>query len=131
MIYSSLITVLLRLLGERALVVAGGVLGAILFALVIMAPHWALALPCTIGLGVAFYLLHNTIQTKATEVAPEARGSAVAIYASAFGFGQAAGAAAMGLAVSFFDLAPMIVLFGLGFLALGLWLRANLWRLRP
>ncbi len=129
LIYSSSITLLLRLLGERALVVAGGTLGAILFALVVMAPHWAFALPCTIGLGVAFYLIHNTIQTKATEVAPEARGSAVAIYASAFGFGQAAGAAAMGFAVSFFELGSMIVVFGLGFFALGLWLRSNLGRL--
>jgi predicted MFS family arabinose efflux permease len=64
-------------------------------------------------------------------VAPEARGSAVAIYASAFGFGQGAGAAAMGLAVSFFDLASMIAVFGIGFLALSLWLRGNLGRLRP
>jgi len=25
---------------------------------------------CTISLGIAFYLVHNTVQTKATEVAP-------------------------------------------------------------
>jgi MFS transporter, YNFM family, putative membrane transport protein len=131
LIYSSAITVLLRVLRERELVTAGGMLAALLFGLVVMAPSWAYALPCTLGLGLAFYLVHNTIQTKATEVAPEARGSAVAIYASAFGFGQGAGAAAMGLAVSFFDLASMIAVFGIGFLALSLWLRDNLGRLRP
>ena len=50
-------------------------------------PHWRYAVPCTFGLGLAFYLMHNTIQTKATEVAPDARGSAVALYASAWAVG--------------------------------------------
>ena len=131
LLYSFSIKWLLRLLGERGLVLAGGILVAILFPLVVMATHWVYALPCTIGLGFAFYFVHNTIQTKATEAAPDARGSAVALYASAFGFGQGAGVAAMGLAVGFFPLAPMIAVFGIGFLGLGLWLRANLWRLRP
>ena len=117
--------------GERGLVAAGGALGCALFVLVVLVPHWAYAIPCTIGLGLAFYLIHNTVQTRATEVAPDARGSAVALYASAWATGQALGVAAMGLAVSVFGYAPMIAVFGLGFGALGLWLRSNLARLRP
>jgi predicted MFS family arabinose efflux permease len=76
-------------------------------------------------------MIHNTIQTRATEVAPDARGSAVALYASAWSMGQATGVAAMGLAVAAFGYAPMIVAFALGFGALGWWLRGNLARLRP
>ena len=117
--------------GERGLVAGGGALGCALFVLVVLVPHWAYAIPCTIGLGLAFYLIHNTVQTRATEVAPDARGSAVALYASAWATGQALGVAAMGLAVSVFGYAPMIAVFGLGFGALGLWLRSNLARLRP
>jgi predicted MFS family arabinose efflux permease len=98
---------------------------------VVLVPHWAYAIPCTIGLGLAFYLIHNTVQTRATEVAPDARGSAVALYASAWATGQALGVAAMGLAVSVFGYAPMIAIFGFGFGVLGLWLRSNLARLRP
>src|SRR5256886_17429255 len=74
---------------------------------------------------------HNTVQLKATEVAPDARGAAVALYASAWASGQATGVAAMGLAVALFGYAPMIAAFGLGFGLLGLWLRSNLQRLRP
>jgi predicted MFS family arabinose efflux permease len=117
--------------GERGLVAGGGALGCALFVLVVLVPHWAYAIPCTIGLGLAFYLIHNTVQTRATEVAPDARGSAVALYASAWATGQALGVAAMGLAVSVFGYAPMIAIFGFGFGVLGLWLRSNLARLRP
>jgi predicted MFS family arabinose efflux permease len=131
LIYASMVGWLLRVLGARNLVAAGGISGLVLFALIVAAPHWAYAIPCTVGLGVAFYMIHNTIQTRATEVAPDARGSAVALYASAWSMGQATGVAAMGLAVAAFGYAPMIVAFALGFGALGWWLRGNLARLRP
>jgi predicted MFS family arabinose efflux permease len=130
LLYSSTARWLVRL-GERGLVAVGGMLGCALFVLVVLVPHWAYAIPCTIGLGLAFYLIHNTVQTRATEVAPDARGSAVALYASAWATGQALGVAAMGLAASLFGYAPMIAAFGLGFGVLGLWLRSNLARLRP
>ena len=130
LLYSSTARWLVRL-GERGLVAAGGTFGCALFVLVVLVPHWAYAIPCTIGLGLAFYLIHNTVQTSATEVAPDARGSAVALYASAWATGQALGVAAMGLAASVFGYAPMIAVFGLGFGVLGLWLRSNLARLRP
>jgi len=129
-VYSSVVGWLVPRLGQRGLVAAGGVLGFALFALITVVPHWAYAIPCTVGLGIAFYLIHNTVQTRATEVAPDARGSALALYASAWATGQAGGVAAMGWAVSALAYAPMIAAFGLGFGLLGLWLRSNLWRLR-
>jgi predicted MFS family arabinose efflux permease len=131
LIYSWSAGWLVRGMGERKLVAAGGLLAGVCFPALAFAPHWAYAIPCTIGLGVAFYLLHNTVQTKATEVAPDARGAAVAMYASAWALGQASGVAAVGFAVRWVGYAEMICLFGLGFCALGVWLRGNLWRLRP
>ena len=41
--------------------------------------------------GVSFYMLHNSMQTEATELAPSARGSAVALFACGFFVGQALG----------------------------------------
>jgi predicted MFS family arabinose efflux permease len=131
LLYSSTARALIRLLGERGLVAAGGVLGGAMFIAVVLVPYLAFTLPCTIGLGAAFYLLHNTIQLKATEVAPEARGTAVALYATAWALGQAIGIAAIGLAVAAFGYAPAIMACGLAFAALGLWLRSNLHRFRP
>ena len=128
--YAALVGFFIERLGERGMVLAGGALAFAMFALVAAAPHWAYAIPCTIALGIAFYLIHNTVQLKATEVAPDMRGSAVALYASAWATGQATGVAAMGVAVAFFGLRPMIALFGVGFGLLGLWLRSNLHRFK-
>lgn len=130
LLYSFMVRGLMRLLGE-GIVVAGGVLGFLLFAVMVFAPDWRWAVPCTIGLGLAFYLIHNTIQTKATEVAPDARGAAVALYASAWSTGQALGVAAMGLAVAVAPYSYAIASFAFGFAVLGVWLRTNLWRLKP
>jgi predicted MFS family arabinose efflux permease len=74
-------------------------------------------------------MLHNTVQTKATEMAPQARGAAVAIYASCWSLGQALGVAAMSAAVGRVGYPAAIIAFGLGFAALGLWMRGNLHRL--
>jgi predicted MFS family arabinose efflux permease len=131
LVYSFTARGFIRRLGERGMVLAGGCLGAGLFAAVVTAPELSWILPCTIGLGFSFYLIHNTIQAKATEVAPEARGSAVALYATGWALGQALGVAAIGLAVAGAGYAPAILACGLGFGALGLWLRANLHRLKP
>jgi len=131
LLYSSAARVLIRALGERGLVAAGGVLGGVMFVAVVLVPYLALALPFTIGLGAAFYLLHNTIQMKATEVAPDARATAVALYATAWALGQALGIAAIGGVVAAFGYAPAIMASGLAFAALGLWLRSNLHRFRP
>ena len=131
LLYSSMVPWLLGKLRDRGLVVAGGVLACALFTCIVLATNWIYTIPCTIGLGVAFYLLHNTIQTKATEVAPDSRASALSLYASAWGAGQALGAAAAGTAVVFVGYAPTIAAFGLGFALLALWLRYNLARLHP
>lgn len=130
LLYSSLVRWFIRTLGERGLVVAGGLTGAIFFTLFVVLGDWKIAAPLTIVLGIAFYLIHNTVQTRATEIAPDARASAIALYASAWGAGQALGVGAMGLAVAFFGYAPMIIAFGLGYGLLGWWLRSNLSRLR-
>lgn len=129
--YSAMARWLIRSLGERGLVVAGGAVGMTCFVLISVVPHWIYTVPCALGLGLAFYLVHNTVQTKATEVAPDARGSAVALYASAWSLGQAFGAAAIGLAVAAVGYAPAIMACGLGYGILGWWLRSNLHRLRP
>ncbi len=50
----------------------------------------ASALGC-LSAGLGFYMLHNTLQTQATQMAPEARGSAVTLFACMLFFGQSAG----------------------------------------
>jgi len=128
-LYALMVRRLLRELGQRGLVLAGGAacFGFYLFAM--LTPLWSSFIACTVGLGFSFYMLHNTLQVKATEMAPEARATGLALYSSGWALGQAAGVAAMGLAVSLFDYRPSIIAFGAGYLVLGLWMRRNLGKL--
>ena len=41
--------------------------------------------------GVSFYMFHNTLQTHGTQMAPEARGAAMALFALCLFVGQAIG----------------------------------------
>jgi predicted MFS family arabinose efflux permease len=125
-LYTLMVRRLLMDLGQRGLVLAGGAACFGCYLLAMLTPVWSVFIACTFGLGFSFYMLHNTLQVKATEMAPEARATGLALYSSAWALGQAAGVAAMGLAVSLFDYRPAIIAFGAGYLVLGLWMRRNL-----
>jgi predicted MFS family arabinose efflux permease len=128
-IYTLVVSRLLHALGQRGLVAWGGAICCGCYALTVLTPVWAIAVPSTVALGFSFYMLQNTLQAKASEMAPHARGAGVSIYTSTWSLGQAAGVAATGMFVGIVGYTPSIIAFGLGFLALGLWLRGNLHRL--
>jgi predicted MFS family arabinose efflux permease len=127
--YGLMVRRLLMQLGQRRLVLAGGAVCFASYALAMLTPVWQVFIACTVGLGLGFYMLHNTLQTKATEMAPHSRGSALALYSSGWALGQAAGVAAMGLSVSLAGYRPSIIVFGAGYLLLGLWMRKHLSKL--
>ena len=56
-------------------------------------PSAWLAPPAIALIGLGFYMLHNTLQTNATQMAPEARGLAVSLFAFALFTGQSVGVA--------------------------------------
>jgi predicted MFS family arabinose efflux permease len=95
--------VLVRRLGEVALVHGGGLVMAAALAGVAVLPAGPGAVPAVVGLcllmGLGFYMLHNTLQTHATQMAPERRGAAVAAFASSLFLGQSAGVGVAGLLV--------------------------------
>jgi predicted MFS family arabinose efflux permease len=125
-LYTFMVRRLLMELDQRGLVLGGGVACFACYILAMLTPAWDLFIVCTVGLGFSFYMLHNTLQTRATEVAPQARGTALALYSSAWALGQAAGVAAMGLAVGLLDYRAPIIACGAGYFFLGLWMRRNL-----
>ncbi|MBI2319480.1 MAG: MFS transporter, partial [Betaproteobacteria bacterium] len=128
-LYTLAVKRLLAAMGQRGLVTWGGAICCACYALALLAPQWAVAIPCAVGIGFSFYMLQNTLQLKATEMAPQARGAGMSLYASAWSAGQGCGVALAGAAISVAGYAPTIFSFGLGFLALGLLLRNNLSRL--
>ena len=127
-LYTLVVRRLLRALGQRGLLAWAGVICCTCFAVMALAPLWGLAIPCSVGLGFSFYMVHNTLQVKATEMSPHARGAGVSLFSTAWFLGQALGVAAMGILIRFLDYAVPMIGFGITFLLLSLWLRANLYR---
>ena len=113
---------LVSCLGEVGLINSGTLLVGVSLLLLALTPVWWLALPACAGFGLGFYMLHNTLQINATQMAPERRGAAVAAFASCFFLGQALGVAAAGAALAVVGTrgvlagcAALIVLVGLRF----------------
>lgn len=93
--YSLAVPVLVRRLGLSGMMGVGGISLGVLFITAALAPSLTLVAGVFALGGFCFYMLHNVLQILATELAPEARGSAVALFASSFFIGQAVGAVVM------------------------------------
>lgn len=90
-LYTLTVRSMLRRITYLTLIRIGGVLCATgLFALA--AFHtWPPKTLAFTAVGFGFYMIHNSIQTQVTELAPDARGAAVALHAFCFFLGQAMG----------------------------------------
>lgn len=117
--YAFTVRRLLHAFGVLRMCIVASVLGAAAYgALAVAATWWQAALAMLAG-GLAFYMLHNSLQTEATELAPTARGSAVALFASGLFLGQGAGpllfgpmAHLVGHSVAYLGVAVALLLLG-------------------
>ncbi len=116
--YTLAVRQLVRRLGERGLASWGGGALALGMAAVALGPLWLMA-PAIMLLGLGLYMLHNTLQTNATQMAPEARGLAVSTFANALFLGQAIGIWLAGLVVDRFGFAPVFLAAAGGLALLG------------
>jgi predicted MFS family arabinose efflux permease len=105
--------------GQMNLIRAGGLVAAAGLVAVAAARTWPLEMAAFIVMGCGFYMVHNSLQTQATELAPDNRGAAVALHAFFFFLGQAAGPilfalglATLGPASSIFIAALTMALLG-------------------
>jgi predicted MFS family arabinose efflux permease len=114
-LYAILARRAVRRLGERGLVTAGGIALVLGYAGLAVAPGAFAGTLCITAVGAGFYMLHTTVQIHVTQVAPEERGSAVALFATFLFLGQALG---VWLAASVVDAAGVPLVFGCA--ALGL-----------
>lgn len=105
--------------GERGLVRTGA--GFIVLGLLTLA--WThqpvLGMVGCFTTGFGFYMMHNTLQTQATQMAPHARGTAVTLFACMLFFGQSAGVLVMALSVDHGWLPLAFSLCALGVAGLG------------
>ena len=119
---------LARRLGERGLVRVGGALVCASLVGLALAPQWGWAPPACLLTGLGFYMLHNTLQLNATQMAPERRGAAVAAFASCFFMGQSAGVALGGQLIGSLGTAGFIAAGGVGVLVVATGFAAKLAR---
>jgi MFS transporter, YNFM family, putative membrane transport protein len=129
LIYSTSVRLLVARLGQTGLAVAGGLMLGAAFLVLGLQPVWWSAPVAVCGIGLGFYMLHNTLQTNATQMTPQARGTAVAIFSSALYLGQTAGVAASSLVVDRWGAAPIFIAASVSLIAMGFWF-AHLLRLR-
>src|SRR6185369_4461024 len=99
-IYTALVSRLLSVIGERRLMAAGGMTMAFCLVVIALRMPWPVEFLNFVLLGFGFYLLHGCVQVHVTELAPAARGSAMAGHSAFFFLGQAVGPVVYGLGLS-------------------------------
>lgn len=122
LIYSRSVKWLVQRLGEIGLMGFGGGLMCVSFLLIALVQSWILFIPLSILMGLGFYMMHSTLQTQATELAPEARGTAVSLFAFNLFIGQGIGAAVFGRVVDTFGYTPCFIISGVAIAFLAIWL---------
>jgi predicted MFS family arabinose efflux permease len=123
--YTRMARPLLARFGERGLLAVGGVAIALCLGLLAQAGRWEVVAGLQVVLGLAFYMFHGVLQTRATEALPEARGTAVGAFALALFLGQSVGSLAFGLGLAVIGYRGAFAVAGCGVLALALAARAN------
>ena len=111
---------MVRRLGEAGLSRWGGSLLALALLSIGVTPLWWLAFPACFCAGLGFYMLHNTLQINATQMAPDRRGAAVASFASCFFMGQAVGVGVAGLLIAHVATGALLAGGAIGVLAVAL-----------
>jgi predicted MFS family arabinose efflux permease len=118
LLYALTVRQMLRALGERGLALVGGMI--ITFAFLVVALGGVLLMaPAILLLGLGITMLHNTLQTHATQMAPGARGLAVSTFANVLFLGQAAGVWLCGLLIDDIGFAPVFIALGIALAVLG------------
>jgi predicted MFS family arabinose efflux permease len=116
--------------GQPRLMAVGIVLLTIGYVVLALTP-WLWVAPVAVAVvGLGFYMLHNTLQTEATQLAPEARGLSVSLFAIMLFTGQSVGVALAGAVIDRWGGAPVFLGAAAGLLVTILWFRRQFMR-RP
>src|SRR5262252_600688 len=82
---------------------------------------WWIAPIAVTFIGLGFYMLHNTLQTNATQMTPQARGTAIGLFSTAVYFGQTLGVALAAPVIDRAGARPLFVVVALLLPLLGWW----------
>ncbi|MEP7308594.1 MAG: MFS transporter [Acidobacteriota bacterium] len=114
LVYSFSVKRLVGKFGELGLLLLGGTLLGVAFVAIGLLPAWEWFIPSVILLGMGYYTMHGTLQTRATELAPETRGTAISLFAFFFFMGQATGPLLLGGILKTAGYGPAFITSGIG-----------------
>ena len=125
--YGVLVSRLLALLGETRMMRIGGAVIGFCLLLIAARAAWPVEFANFALLGFGFYMLHAVIQIYASELAPAARGSAMALHSFFFFLGQAVGPVVYGAGLATIGITPVLLVGAVILVIVGLtcahWLR--------
>ncbi|MGH9175691.1 MAG: MFS transporter, partial [Vicinamibacterales bacterium] len=107
---------LARRIGEARMILFGGIGAAGCFGLTVLQPAIVFFPLAMALLGVTWIVMHTTLQTRATELAPGARATGISLFAFALFLGSSAGALIVAQAIERYDYDPTML--GLAILTL-------------
>jgi predicted MFS family arabinose efflux permease len=130
LIYAVMVKQFVYRLGQIGLAIGGAFVLTAAYIELAVAPVWWLAPLATTAIGLGFYMLHNTLQTNATQMTPEARGTAVGLFSSALYIGQTAGVATGALIIDRLGARPLFLGTAAALPVLAIWFAGELKRQR-
>ncbi len=128
MLYAAVSRKLVRRLGERGLALTGGLAIGVAFLGLALSGSVATALLCLLIVGVGIYMMHNTLQVNATQMAPESRGAALALFALSLFSGSSFGIWVGGKVIDAYGTTPLFVMSAIAMPLLALEFRRRLAR---
>ena len=119
MVYSLSVRQMLRFLGPKQIMTAGGALAAIGLFIVGAGQAWPVQALAFAAMGCGFYMLHASIQVYVTEFAPATRSSAVAFHTFSFFVGGGISPVLYGIALQRLGPAVTLSIAGVAMALLG------------
>jgi YNFM family putative membrane transporter len=119
LIYAALVKLLVYRLGQVWLALTGGIILAIAYLQLAVGPVWWLAPSPRPRSGLASTCC--TTQTNATQMTPQARGTAVGLFSSALYVGQTAGVAAGAVVIDRAGAQPLFLATAIALPVLAIW----------
>ena len=126
LLYSISVKWLVQRLGEKGLVRVGGLLAGTCYLSITILPTWILFIPVIILIGLGYNMMHSTLQTQATELSPESRGTAVSLFAFSLFMGQGIGAAVLGRIVDNAGYIPCFIVCSIAVASLAVWFSSQM-----
>ena len=120
LLYTIMVPVILKFATRPQMMRAGGILAGLALMSLGLTISWVGTAVSMIALGIGFFLMHNSIQTEVTELAPSARASCFALHAFSFYMGQSVGPMIYGVSIHSIGFGASVITGGCVLIAVGI-----------